>query len=526
MKHISHAFAILTVFIGCYGFAEEVTPERIDGTTCWIDPRLEEARQGSIKITAWFDEQFLGDGEAYNRRIKEFYSMGRREMRQKVRALLHRISHESQQQSRHAIQTLEKKKIIQNIIFHWIVNSFSCSINASDVEQLTSVPGVRAIFFAGEEHRERRKNFRVSARDELSKSHPFQDGDIPVAWYIKALNVDQAWKKLGVTGTGVLNVIHDGNFIISPTILPTRYRNSLEKRNGVDDDGNGLIDDLHGFDFDRGTGNLLRNDYENNRSSVGGKLLHGHQCAVIICGRTAGAPEKQFGIAPNASWAGVLASPRSFEQAFEWAINHDADTYSMSFSIPHLGEYRSHWRKACEHASFCGVHLVSGAGNFAKKESPQFAPVPRQMRTPEDIPMAVFAATGVQRDLSRTPFSSQGPVEWNTYHYREGSVKKPVVSAFNFRLPSIQKDGTVIEQGASGNSFAGPMICGTIALMLSANPELKPWETREILASTACDIAAEGYDYQTGFGLVDAYQAVAVSLRQRKDRQKELPTAK
>ena len=51
----------------------------------------------------------------------------------------------------------------------------------------------------------------MSARDELSKSHPFQDGDIPVAWYIKALNVDQAWKKFGVTGMGVLNVIHDGN---------------------------------------------------------------------------------------------------------------------------------------------------------------------------------------------------------------------------------------------------------------------------------------------------------------------------
>ena len=60
------------------------------------------------------------------------------------------------------------------------------------------------------------------------------------------------------TGKGVLNVIHDGNFVISPTILPTQYCNQHELDNGRDDDGNGLIDDCHGFDFDRQTGNLLR----------------------------------------------------------------------------------------------------------------------------------------------------------------------------------------------------------------------------------------------------------------------------
>lgn len=524
MKYISYVFTILMVFIGHHSKAEAVTPETIDGSTCWIDPRLQKTRQGSIRITAWFDQQFLGNSDAFTRRIKEFQSIGRREMRQKVRDCLQYISQESQQRAHHAIQTLEKNKSIKNVVFHWIVNGFSCSTTVKDVEALANIPGVRAIFFAGEDRSEYRKSVRVSAGAEPSEPHPFQDRNLPVAWYVKALNVDRVWRDLGVTGTGVLNIIHDGNFIISPTILPTRYKNSLEKINGVDDDENGLVDDFYGFDFDRNTGNLLRNDHETN-GRMSKQLLHGHQCAVIICGRTAGTPATQFGLAPDARWAGVLASGRSFEKALEWAINHDADTYSMSFSIPHLGEYRSHWRKACEHASFCGVHLVSGAGNFAKKESPQFAPVPRQMRTPEDIPLAVFAATGVQRDLSRTPFSSQGPVEWNTYHYRDGTVKKPVVSAFNYRLPSVQKDGTVIDQAASGNSFAGPMVCGTIALMLSANPDLKPWETREILASTACDIAVEGYDYQTGFGLVDAYKAVVLCLRQKKNRQKELPIA-
>ena len=40
---------------------------------------------------------------------------------------------------------------------------------------------------------------------------------------------------------------------------------------------------------------------------------------------------------------------------------------------------------------------------------------------------------GVQRDLSRTPFSSQGPVEWKLEHYKDGLVDKPEVCAFNFQ---------------------------------------------------------------------------------------------
>ena len=59
----------------------------------------------------------------------------------------------------------------------------------------------------------------------------------------------------------------------------------------------------------------------------------------------------------------------------------------------------------------------SGGGNFAKT-----AKVPVQMRKPEDLPDAVFAAAGIQRDLSRTPFSNMGPVEWKTSHYHDGLV--------------------------------------------------------------------------------------------------------
>ena len=78
----------------------------------------------------------------------------------------------------------------------------------------------------------------------------------------------------------------------------------------------------------------------------------------------------------------------------------------MSFSIPNLGEYRSHWQKIMEHGSLCGIYLVSRTGNFAQR-----VPVPVQMRIPEDISDVISAAAGVQRDFSHTLYSSKAPAK-------------------------------------------------------------------------------------------------------------------
>jgi subtilisin family serine protease len=183
--------------------------------------------------------------------------------------------------------------------------------------------------------------------------------------------------------------------------------------------------------------------------------------------------------------------------------------------MPGFGQYRSHWRKVMEHGAFCGLVFVSGAGNFAREDSRDYAPVPVQMRIPEDIPDAVISAAGVRRDLTRPPFSSQGPVQWLTDDYRDGLTPKPDVSAFNAGLPVTMPDGTVRPQGASGNSFAGALLSGAAALILSADPEILPWDLRDIIIKTAVDIGPPGFDYQTGHGLINCHRAVEEVLRRR-----------
>ncbi len=483
-----------------------ITTEKIDTKKVWISPKIKTNNKQPINITIWFDQQLLGDGKAYNRRSKEFSKSRRRELRTLVISALKKASDKSYNSAKPDLTKLQESGDIKSLKRHWIINGFSCTTTSKGLQSIAKIKGISKIFYGDNP---RPSLSKQKATFITKPDRPTEPSTKNLPWYISKLNADKVWKELSITGQGTLNIVHDINFIITPSLARTIYNNPKEiPNNNKDDDRNGLIDDYNGFNFNTNNPNLtisaLTSDPITDR-----KKLHGTSCAQIICGATATNGAPQFGIAPMSRWAGIITNS-NIESAIEWAIEQGADTYSMSFSRPNLGEERSHWRKVMEHGSFCGIFFVSGAGNFA-----QTTKTPVQMRIPEDIPEAVFAAAGVQQDLSRTPFSSKGPVEWNTELYQDGSIQKPEVSAFNHKVPLLTPDGKVTPDKLNGNSFAGPMLCGTISLMLSADPDLLPWDLKEIITSTATDIAAPGVDFETGHGLINCYAAVKEVLRRK-----------
>lgn len=58
-----------------------------------------------------------------------------------------------------------------------------------------------------------------------------------------------------------------------------------------------------------------------------------------------------------------------------------------------------------------------------------------------------------------------------------------------------------------GTSCAAPHAGAIAALILSANPSLTPAQVRTILTSTALDIESNGYDINSGYGIIQAFQA-------------------
>lgn len=503
--------------IKTYAPGSKIEAEAVSGPKVWVHDKVEKRlRRGPVQVKVWFDKQLLGAGNSYLKRARTLKGWTRSKLRTQSVKTLQAIAKQSWKNAEPAIKVAVNNGSIQKIERHWIINGFTCIIDKQGLKALKAIPTVKKIFYSGLGQRRRPKANKAQFFKERP-SKKFDPDRYQHPWYTRALLVDKVWKELGVTGKGTLNIVHDGNFLFNENLSARLYRNPKEiPGNGKDDDGNGLIDDYHGWNFASQSADLSPRQGSKGRAS---SQSHGFSCAAIISGVGTKKTPFEFGLAPESQWAGLIAGPK-IEAAVEWAIEHKADTYSMSFSIPNLGEYRSHWRKVLEHGSFCGVYFVSGAGNFARD-----VPTPVQMRIPEDIPNAVFAAAGIQRDFSRTSFSSQGPVHWNTEHYKDGTVQKPAVCAFNRKLPKLHVNGHISDQAISGNSFAGPMYCGTIALMLSADPELLPWDLRKIITSTATDVGEKGVDYQTGHGLINSYRAVKEVLRLKAIREGRDPSA-
>ena len=359
--------------------ADQLLPvEKLDDT--WVDPALTRPQSARrVRVVVWFEDQFLGSGDSYQKRAKEFASWKRTELRSAVMKTLKHTADASFQRAEPQLSKLIEAKTVSGLERFWIVNGFRCSVDAKSIDQLKAVPGVRRIFLSRGRAGRMQPGQAAKAQAEIKTDDAFDISQFKHPWYVRHLLADRVWTDLKTQGAGTLNVVHDFNFVFSKSATASVYRNPNEiPDNGKDDDGNGYIDDVHGYDFDRGSANLTRNRVAQRAAQP--QLMHGYMCAMIICGRGVPGGQYEFGIAPRARWAGVMASNK-LEKAIEWASEQGADTYSMSFSMPNLGQYRSHWRKVMEHGSFCGIYFVSGAGNFARS-----APIPVQMRTPEDIP--------------------------------------------------------------------------------------------------------------------------------------------
>jgi hypothetical protein len=501
-------FFIFSVFlvIGISAKSQVLKTENISTNKVWLDPAL-NVNSNAQSVLVWFDNQFLGDGNSFSKRVEEFKGQKRSVLRKRMIETLKSISNTSFKKIEKELDQLRNEGHISKLKSHWIINGFSCQVDKEGLQAIQRLEGVAKIFSKGPPFNPPNAAIGPEYLKQIPKSTFRIDQVESYPWNIEQIRAPEVWEKHGITGKGTLNVVHDFGFKLDVAPLAENiFVNKMEiPGNNIDDDLNGYVDDYHGYNFDAGNAMV-------NSPRLMGTIIHGNACAAIISGGFATNSRKAIGIAPESKWAPILAVA-NIEDAVEWAIEQGADTYSMSYSFPNLGELRTHWRKVIEQATFCGVVFISGAGNFASGNG--FAAIPVQMRIPEDIPEAVLGVAGVGQDGNRPDFSSQGPVEWMTHHYKDGTVNKPDFATLNSEIPCIDLDGSLTNI-AGGNSFAGPHMAGVVSLMFSANPELLPWEIKEILKKIAKDIGKPGFDYQSGYGFVNAYDAVIEALRWKK----------
>jgi len=401
------------------------------------------------------------------------------------------------------LKNLEFNGLVEETRPLWIVNSISCYANARVMQELAQRSDVLTVYQCEE--------FQLKYEEDVQPSD-LGDGR-EIAENLLKVNADQVWN-LGYTGEGVLVAIIDTGVRLDHADLQGRFWDGGEEYPN------------HGYDF---------YSHDNDPSDTHG---HGTHVAGTIVGT--GVSGTQTGVAPEAKIMVLkvfhgqdnLTEPTLCVEAMQFALEHGADVLNMSLGqpLPDNG-VKLMMRQACDNTLAAGVVAAVCAGN--SRQIQMLAPVPYNIWSPGDCPpphlhedqlvnpggtSCVICVGAVDFNDALGAFSSEGPSVWtdvsqyNDYPYVSGSstaigLIRPDVCAPGVNIKSLDFNTTNGYCLKSGTSMATPCVAGTIALMLSKNPELTPAEIDEILERTAVPLSAhKSNDF--GSGRVDAMAAV------------------
>jgi subtilisin family serine protease len=283
------------------------------------------------------------------------------------------------------------------------------------------------------------------------------------SWGLDAVSAPEVWTK-GFTGQGVtVAVIDSGVDIDHPDLRENIWINSDEiAGDGIDNDANGYIDDINGWNFGIG---------QNNANVLPGTNDPGQGHGTHVAGTVAAKNNElgNTGVAPNAKImalrlgdvsGGRFVNGGSLAQAVRYAVDNGARVINMSLSSPDTPQLQS----ALAYAASRNVITVSAAGNdgLSAPESPA-----------RYATQYGFSVGAINRDRSVARFSNRAGVNRRLQH-----VLAPGVQIYS-TLPG-NSYGFL-----SGTSMATPHVAGVVALMLSADPNLTHNQVRQIMAHTA-----------------------------------------
>lgn len=311
-------------------------------------------------------------------------------------------------------------------------------------------------------------------------------------WGLKKINAASAWDQTTGSSGVIVAVIDSGVDITHPDIAANIWTNPGEiPGNNIDDDGNGYIDDVHGWNFNSGTSNPV--DDNGHGTHVAGTIAGVGNNGTGIVGvswNTTIMPLKFL----NSSGSG---SNINAAQAMQYAADNGAKISSNSYGCACTND--QFLIDAIKYEHDRNVTMIAAAGNNST-DALTFAPGSEDgaiavAATDSTDGIAAFSNTGIRIDVSAPGVEIL-------------SLKSSNASAVCTGAAIVNTNYCHI----SGTSMATPHVSGLAALMLAKNPSLTPEQIRQILRTTSVDIGTAGRDNTFGYGRIDANAAVAASM--------------
>lgn len=306
-----------------------------------------------------------------------------------------------------------------------------------------------------------------------------QPTDGTLAWGIERIEAQNVWHALGIDGSGVtVAFVDSGVDWQHPDLLPN-YRGNL---------GSGQFD--HSASWYYPVSPTVTVPFD----SIG----HGTHVAGTAVGQNG------IGVAPGAKWIAVGVA-NSFGFIYDSDI-HDAFAWLMApGGDPALAPdvVNNSWSGSGYTTTFveditalhtAGILTVFAAGNNG--------PFTTTVGAPGSYTNTL--AVGASDDVDEVAwFSARGPSPVTD------KIKPWIVAPGTHILSSLPNDSYGYY---NGTSMATPHVVGTVALMLAANPSLTFSEVEDVLAQTAVPISTTHPNNDSGWGLLNAYAAVASQL--------------
>jgi len=319
-------------------------------------------------------------------------------------------------------------------------------------------------------------------------------------WALAKIGAQSAWDITTGQDTVVIGVIDTGIDYLHPDLKNKIFINKGEtgldangndkRYNGIDDDGDGFVDDYMGWDFVNRYGfpyDSTGGDYLNwdNDPMDEHSLSHGTAVAGVIGAET----NNTIGVAGIAPRVKIL-NCRAFDprgngeesdvaSAILYAVKMGVKVINMSFGD---SSFSFVLRDVIRYAYEKNIVLVGSSGNDGNDV--------------EHYPSGYSEVISVGNSTSDDYVSSS-----SCY----GSTLDLVAPGTD--ILSTHRNNSY--GSLSGTSFSAPYVSGTAGLILSKG-NFTNEEVKQILKSTADDIETKGWDIHSGSGRLNAYRALQV----------------
>lgn len=285
---------------------------------------------------------------------------------------------------------------------------------------------------------------------------------------------------------------------------------------------------------------------------------HGTHVAGVALGSGAGSRADQrnyAGIAPRATLLNVKVLDDMGRGQVSWTlagidwvlqnrVRYNIRVVNLSLGTPATLSYTSD--PLCQATKIlhdAGIVTVAAAGNYGKAPSGSVAF--GSISSPGISPWVITVGaandqgTALRSDDSVATYSSRGPTRsYDPVTVRFDNLVKPDLVATGNHIVGPQAAGnwivsnypsfhlSTLDHGSymylNGTSMAAPIVSGTVALMLQANPALAPSHVKAILMYSATTLPGFSV-YDQGAGEVNAEGAVRMAVALKKAPLKEGP---